>query len=283
MESRSALARQSLGRAVVISLLLHAAVLFIKLSSSGQAGSGASQSSPTGDSLPGFSVTLVRPGEPKLPPPPAPSIAAAPKPKVAKDADAWVKQSEQKVLTAPAGPWASRSWSTAERAEMDKFLDELPAPTKPPTTSEMSERALAMARQLGRAAPEEAVAPPAKGKGVEPFSLEMYFDAFVRKMNRSAAFVKNEPRAHGSRKALVEISLNPDGSLKSYQVLRSADQQAEIAYIKSVIDRAAPFSAFPPDIRNGTDALSILMCIMPSRSGESGGFSRSFGGQDCQD
>jgi outer membrane biosynthesis protein TonB len=166
---------------------------------------------------------------------------------------------------------------------MDKFLDELPAPAKPPTTGELSQRAMAMARQLGHAAPEEAVEPPAKGKDVEPFSLEMYFDAFVRKMNRSAAFVKNEPRAHGSRKALVEISLNPDGSLKNYRVLRSADQNAEIAYIKSVIDRASPFSAFPPDIRNGTDSLSILMCIMPSQSGEGGGFSRSFGGQDCRD
>jgi hypothetical protein len=166
---------------------------------------------------------------------------------------------------------------------MDKFLNELPAPTTPQASPQLSQRALAMARQLGRAAPEESREPPAKGKGVEPFSLEMYFDAFVRKMNRSAAFVKNEPRAHGSRKALVEISLNSDGSLKSYQVLRSADQQAEIAYIKSVIDRASPFSAFPPDIRNGTDALTILMCIMPSRAGEGGGFSRSFGGQDCRD
>jgi hypothetical protein len=147
---------------------------------------------------------------------------------------------------------------------------------------------MAMARQLGRVAPDEAKAaaagpPIAKGKGVDPFSQEMYFDAFVRKMNRSAAFVKNDPRTHGSRKALVEISLNPDGSLKSYQVLRSADQQAEIAYIKSVIDRAAPFSAFPPDIRDSTDELVIRMCILPARAGEGSGFSRSFGGQDCRD
>ncbi len=166
---------------------------------------------------------------------------------------------------------------------MEKFLNEQPAPAQPASGGELSQRALAMARQLGRAAPEETAAPPAKSSNVDPFSLEMYFDAFVRKMNRSAAFVKNDPRSHGSRKAQVEIVLNPDGSLKSYRIVRSADQQAEIAYIKSVIDRAAPFSAFPPDIRSGHDELTISMCIMPARGGEGGGFSRSFGGQDCRD
>jgi hypothetical protein len=120
------------------------------------------------------------------------------------------------------------------------------------------------------------------GKSVEPFSWEMYFDAFVRKLNRSAAFVKRDLPSRGTRKALVRISLNADGSLKTYQVLRAADQEAELDYIKRVIDQASPFSAFPPDIRSATDSLTILMCIFPPRDGEGGGFARSFGGQDCR-
>lgn len=171
---------------------------------------------------------------------------------------------------------------------MDGFLDELARQARPPGGRELSQKALAMARQLGRVGPPEGddeANDRAKGNGrvAEPFSLEMYFDAFVRKMNRSAAFVRNDPRTRGSRKALVEISLNPDGSLKSYRVLRSGDQDAEIAYIKSVIDRASPFSAFPPDIRKSRDSLSIMMCIYPAGEGGGGGFSRSFGGQDCRD
>lgn len=119
-------------------------------------------------------------------------------------------------------------------------------------------------------------------KTVEPFSLQMYFDAFVRKLNQSSAFVKNDPRARGSRKALVQIVLKPDGSLKSYRVIRAADQQAQIAYIKQVIDLASPFSAFPQDIRRAMDSFSVLICIYPPREGESGGgFTRSFGSQDC--
>ena len=110
------------------------------------------------------------------------------------------------------------------------------------------------------------------------------FEALVRKMNRSAAFVVNDPhRRRGSRKALVEISINGDGTLKNYRVLRSGDQSEEIAYIKSVLDRASPFSAFPRDIRRAGDHISILMCILPARSGGSGGFARSFGDQDCRD
>ena len=82
---------------------------------------------------------------------------------------------------------------------------------------------------------------------------------------------------------MVEITLSADGALKSYRVLRSSDQAAEIAYIKSVVERASPFSAFPPDIRQATDSFSINMCIRPAHDGIGGGFSRSYGDQDCKD
>jgi len=159
---------------------------------------------------------------------------------------------------------------------MNKFLNELGTQAKPPSGQELSRKALAMARQMGRSMDED-------GADSESNSLAMYFDAFIRKLNRSAAFVKNEKRVSGSHKALIQIALNADGSLKSYRVLRSGDQAAEIAYIKSVVERASPFSAFPPDIRQAVDSLSINMCIQPAHDGTGGGFSRSYGDQDCRD
>lgn len=280
MESRNARARKPFWLAVVISLLLHAAVLFVNFSSSGPATGPATN--------PDNSPRMARPrlqaslAKPVVPPSPLPPNT------IRKPHTSPQKPAAQRKLTAPTGVWATRSFSSAERADMDKFLNELATQAKPPSGRELSQKALAMARQLGRAQQEDGVdeassQPAGNGKVVEPFSLEMYFDAFVRKLNRSAAFVKNDPRTRGSRKALVQISLNPDGSLKSYRVLRSGDQEAEIAYIKSVIDRASPFSAFPPDIRNSHDSLSILMCIYPAHDGGGGGFSRSFGAQDCKD
>jgi len=290
MESRNARARESLRLAVLISLLLHAAALLVDFSKSGRLESGENSGKSASVARSRLFVTIVRP------PAPLPRVAPTPHQErvqastLRKQTGQSDKQAKEQILTTPSGVWAARSWSSAEREDMDKFLNELAIESKPPTGRELSQRALAIARQSRQGTQDSSVdeateqaAASASGKVADSFSLEMYFDAFVRKMNRSAAFVKNDPRAQGSRKALVQISLNSDGSLKSYRVLRAADQQAEIAYIKSVIDRASPFSVFPPDILKGTDSLSILMCIYPPHAGGGGGFSRSFGGQDCRD
>ena len=277
MESRHT--RRSLWQAVSASLLLHAAVLFIGFSSSGPATTGGTSR---------LQATLVRPATPTPSTPPTPTSAPTPPSRSAPQASrpaASRAPGETRKLNAPAGAWKDRSWTAAERADMNKFLDELAAQARPPSGSELAEKARVMARQMRQLTPddgrEEPV--PAAGNAIEPYSLEMYFDALVKKLNRSAAFVKNDPRRPGSRKALVQIALNADGSLKSYRVLRSGDQAAEIAYIRSVVERASPFSAFPRDIRKVSDSLSILMCILPARSGEGGGFSRSFGADDCRD
>lgn len=169
---------------------------------------------------------------------------------------------------------------------MDRFLRDLGAEAQPRNGTDLAQRAREMAREMGRRDPEQDLNASRRapgGKPIEPFSLEMYFDAFLRKLNRSAAFVRHEPRSGGARRALVKITLNADGTLESYKVLRAADQQGEIAYIRSVVERAAPFAAFPRDIRDSTSALSIMMCITPSLGGEGAGFVRLFPGEECRD
>jgi protein TonB len=172
---------------------------------------------------------------------------------------------------------------------MDQFLNELAVEARPKTGYELAQRALAQARQMGRAQDDgeedPAGTPKRNGQAIEPFSWERYFDAFVRKLNRSAAFVERAPgsrEARATRKALVRISLNADGSLKSYRVLRAADRDAELDYIRRVVEQASPFSAFPPDIRSATDSLTIFLCVFPPREGGGSGFARSFGGEDCR-
>lgn len=281
MELRNAPAKSRLLLAIAISLALHLAALFIGFSSSERATGPSDESGPHSNTArPRLLVTIAKPLTADSPnPPPEPARATVIRKRVASSKGT----ADHQKLSASSG-----TWSDVERQDMDKFLSGLSAHPKPPNGADLSQRAMAMARQLGQTLPsdgEDMVPSPtsADDKSIEPISLEMYFDAFVRKLNRSAAFVRNVPRVRGSHKALVQISLNSDGSLKSYRVLRSGDQEDEIAYIKSVIDRASPFSAFPPDIRNARDSLSILMCIFPTREGEGGGFSRSFGGQDCRD
>ena len=266
MENHQAHKRNSLRLAVLMSLLLHAIALFVVHSSSERS---SGEPARTADSR--LQAKLLNSPSAPIPPsalkPPARVTGMPGKQPRAR--------AEASIIT--------RSWSNAERDDMNKFLDDLTAPAAPPSLGEAQQKALA--REMGKDGASEAADPPAAvgKKGVDPFSLELYFDAFVRKLNRSAAFVKSDPRIRGTRKALVEITLNPDGTLKSYRVLHSADQQAEIAYIKSVVDRASPFSAFPPDIRNVGDSLTVLMCIFPASAGGGGGFSRSFGAQECRD
>ena len=179
-----------------------------------------------------------------------------------------------------------RQWSVAERDEMNKFLRDLDQPPKP--VPSLAQRSLAMAREAGRQqarqdeGDRELLERIPNSPPVDPFSLQMYLDGLVSKLNRSAAFVRNDPRSRGVKTAAVLIRLNPNGSLRSFQILNAADQQDEIAFIKSVVERAVPFPAFPPKLVESAKSLGMLICITPANSGDGGfGFSRVPDGQRC--
>lgn len=284
MENRQGHVDTPLTIAYLASVLIHIVVLSISIS---PPGSG----SPADSAPQRLDVALAKRPTPMTP---EPITEPVPKPPVPP-----TKKPKQQVLTAAptATPtpmsWPIRTWSRTERSEMEKFLTELAAEAKPATKpqqgKDLAAQALATARQPetppdGAGSPPDVEAPspgPAR-KSIDKFSMEMYFDAFVNKLNRSAAFVKKETRKSGYRKALVQILLNSDGTLKSYEVLRSGDQESEIAYIKSVVDRASPFSAFPRDIAGVAGVLSIFICIVPTGGDGGGSFSRT-SAQECRD
>ena len=55
----------------------------------------------------------------------------------------------------------------------------------------------------------------------------------------------------------LPVSIRADGSLESMEVSRSSGQPILDAAAQRIVKLAAPFSAFPPDIRKDTDILSI--------------------------
>lgn len=260
-------------RAIALSLLLHGLVLVIP------------QHAPEGTDRPArrIEARLAQPA-PATPASAAPaksaSKAAPVKPRVEKRVIA-LERGKSTATTPPA-----RQWSVKEREEMNNFLNELGAQARPAPT--LAQRSLAMARELGREQARQdgednvELERLPNGPPVDPFSLEMYLDAMVKKLNRSAAFVKNDPRAKGVRSALVRVRLKPDGSLHSFEVLNAADQHDEIAFIKAVVEQAVPFAAFPADLRKSAKSLGMLICIRPpSSSGGSLGFSRDTTGRGC--
>ena len=171
---------------------------------------------------------------------------------------------------------------------MSRFLNDLQTETKPRTGRDLEQDALAMARTLEKHVEKDdeaaEIAQRLRDAQIEPLSIELYYEALFNKLNRSAEMVKNKSKETGLRVAVVRVVINPDGSVRSFTVQQTADQQTEIAYIKSVVERAAPFPAFPPDIRKATDAMILQICIQPQRTGPGGNafFSRLSRGEGCR-
>ena len=187
-----------------------------------------------------------------------------------------------RIMTADKSRSATPQWSVAQKAEMDGFLNELADQAKAAPKPTLAQRSMAMAREAGRQMAREDATGDAllelrpNGPPANPFSLEMYLDGLVRRLNRSAGFVSNERRHRGVQTAAVQFRLNPDGSLKSFVVLNAGDQAEEVAFIKAVIERSVPFSPFPPDIDRAARSLGVTICIRPGQNSEPG-FSRMNG------
>ena len=256
----------SLTLAIVLSLALHGVILLIDRQAP------ESQDRPSGR----IEASLAPRREPaKIVPPPlaTPARQAPTKAPVRKKILA-VDQAKSKTSVPP-----TPKWSVAQKEEMNQFLRELEVPSKPAPS--LAQRSLAMAREVAREQAQqnepgdEVIERLPNSPPVNAFSLEMYLDALVKKLNRSAGFVKNDPRSKGVKSALVQVRLKPDGSLLSFNVLNAADQQAEISYIKSVVEQAVPFAAFPADMKKSARSLTMMICIRPPSLNGGIGFTRS--------
>ena len=259
----------SLRLALAISLLLHGLVLIIP------AEKPHVEARPAKRLEASFAQRAEKPQPAIVPSPPAAAKPAKPQPQ--KQVIALDKGQTR------AAPATTPKWSVAQRQEMNNFLKELDA-----RAPSLAQRSLAMAREMARQpAPQEEEGSEIlerlpNSQPVNPFSLEMYLDSLVKKLNNSARFVRNDPRTKGVRNAAIEIRLNPDGSLKSFKVLNAADQHDEIAFVRSVVDQAVPFAPFPPDIGKSAKSLAMLICIMPASAASGGfGFSRNPSGRGC--
>ncbi|HJW26520.1 MAG TPA: hypothetical protein VJ576_16615 [Rhodocyclaceae bacterium] len=283
---RSTSPNRSLHWALAFSLALHGGILLL------------TRQPPQGGGRPPsrLDVTLAQrqPAAPVEAPPepveavPAEAVAAV-TPKPAPPAKAPRAAARRLAVDKPGGhaaPPPPRQWSAAERDEMSRFMGDLAVQAE--THPSLAQRSLAMADDIGRRQvrleEDETVtlerlpgSPP-----VDPFSLEMYLDGMLKKLNRSAAFVKNDPRTRGVRTAAVQIRLDPNGTLRSFRVLNAGDQLAEIDFIRSVVERAVPFAPFPNDMRKSAQSLAMVICILPAGSGTGGiGFTRNPGGRGC--
>ena len=233
-----------------------------------------------------FAAPAVKPREAVPAPPMTPEPPARRSPPT--------KSAERRPVLAmnkPKGKAASQpapKWTVAQKEEMNSFLRELERQPQASPRPGLAQRSLAMAREYGRQQARqehegsEILERLPNSEPPDPFSLEMYLDALVRKLNRSAGFVRNDPRTRGLKNAAVRVRLNPDGSLQSFRILNAGDQQEQIAFVRSVVEQSVPFAPFPADLRRSARALNMTICIQPAQSGGGGfGFSRIPDGKGC--
>ena len=270
--------QRSLLLAIVASLVLHGLVLLIPR----QAPKAARPATRLEASL-----AAPTPQPPTVEPPPAPAPAAI------KPATPARPPARRPVIAidksrAPAASSAAPQWTIAQKEEMNSFLRELERQPQASPRPSLAQRSLAMAREYGRQQARqeregsEILERLPNSEPPDPFSLEMYLDALVKKLNRSAGFVRNDPRTNGMKTAAVRVRLNPDGSLQSFKVVNAGDQQDQIAFVRSVVEQSVPFAPFPADLRRSAKALNMVICIQPTPFGSGGfGFSRIPEGKGC--
>ena len=92
------------------------------------------------------------------------------------------------------------------------------------------------------------------------YRFAAYMDAWRQKVERigNLNYPDEAKRNRLSGNLTLDVALKPDGSIASVEVLRSSGHQILDDGAIRIVRLAAPFNAFPPDIRKDTDLLHII-------------------------
>lgn len=171
--------------AIVVSVLIHALILMLP-----------QRDAPRDQPAPPLQARLAPPAEK-----PVNTTKPSVPPKVAKASTLsrprLMTTHRPSRMAVPANP----KWSVAEKADMNRFLDELESEAKAAPRPTLAQRSMAIAREQARQMARQDQSGEAtlelrpNAVPPDPFSLEMYVNGLIKRLNRSAAFVKNDPRS----------------------------------------------------------------------------------------
>jgi len=87
--------------------------------------------------------------------------------------------------------------------------------------------------------------------------VDRWVDGFVveRIGNLNYPEAARQNKLYGS--LLITVSIRADGSVENVEVNRSSGNRVLDAAAVHIVEMAAPYAAFPPDIRRDTDVLNI--------------------------
>ena len=103
----------------------------------------------------------------------------------------------------------------------------------------------------------------------QEYKYAAYMDAWRAKGERigNLNYPEDAKRLHLTGNLLLDVALNADGSINSVSVRRSSGQRVLDDAAIHIVELAAPFAPFPPEIRADTDVLHITRTWKFNESG----------------
>ncbi|MGE5240326.1 MAG: TonB family protein [Bacteroidota bacterium] len=93
----------------------------------------------------------------------------------------------------------------------------------------------------------------------EEYKYAAYMDAWRAKVERigNLNYPEEAKQRHLTGNLLLDVALNADGTINNISIRRSSGQKILDDAAIRIVELAAPFAPFPPDIRADTDVLHI--------------------------
>lgn len=192
-----------------------------------------------------------------------------PNPRPTRNEDGDAPQNLPMQLPAPRNPTEQKTVLLAQRDSTQQWQkqDNIPAPVMPETTSAselmLSARAIArLSAELRQKQQAYAQMPREKyiSANTREYLYASYEDSWRQKVERIGNLnYPDEARTNKlSGTLLLDVAINPDGTLKSVRIDRSSGHRALDNGAIRIVRMASPFAPLPPEIRKDVDVLHIL-------------------------
>lgn len=201
----------------------------------------------------------VRPTSPLSNPYPTPEDGLAPHSELAMSPPPLKKSRQQtEVMTAKDSPFV---------ADTKQFKREIPTETNSVKAAQLYERSRQFARlraeiqQLKQAYTQTPHHTYVTGTNAKQYRFASYIEAWRDKVEKigSLNYPEQAIRNNINGELLLDVAINPDGSVQAIRVLRSSGKAILDNSAKNIVSMAAPFPPLTKEILKDTDVLHISL------------------------
>jgi len=201
----------------------------------------------------------VRPSSPLSNPNPTPEDGLAPNSELAMSPPPLKKSTQEtKIMTAEKSPFITES---------KEFKRDIPTETKSLKAAQLYERSRQIARlraeiqQLKQAHSRTQHHTYATGTNAKEYRFASYIEAWRDKVERNGAlnYPEQAIRNNINGELLLDVAINPDGTIHSMKILRSSGKSVLDEAAKNIVSIGAPYAPLTKEILKDTDILHISL------------------------